>query len=123
VAEKLQWSNEWTLHERMQQLVGPVEQVAGQFLRPNFISIFKATRNYHTHFDPHQRARAARDEELHWLVEECFALMQLLLLQLLGVSTTEAWTWMQRTRRVQNLTARRGAGRRPPRGRRASGAR
>jgi hypothetical protein len=107
VQEKLHWSNELTLQERMEQLLTPVEEVAKEFLRPNYITKFKATRNYQTHFDPRLRTRAANDEDLYWLTEECFALMQLKLLELLGIAGPEAWSHMQRTRRVQNLVARR----------------
>ena len=107
VKEKLSWSNELTLHKRIEQLLTAVQETASNFLRPEFVKVFKATRNYYTHFDLVQYQKAAHGEDLYWLTEECFALMQLILLNMLGITATESWTWMRRTQRVQNLVARR----------------
>jgi hypothetical protein len=99
----LEWSNELTLQQRVEVLLVRVNDIASHFLRPNFLKQFKATRNYYTHFDRRQFKNAAHGEDLYWLTEECFALMQAVLLDLLGIGATEAWSWMKRTHRVRSL--------------------
>lgn len=106
VIENLHWSNELTLHQRIEELLAAVQSTASRFLRQDFIKVFKATRNYYTHFDKRQYKNAAHGEDLHWLTEECFALMQLVLLNELGVAESESWAWMRRTQRVISLAGR-----------------
>ena len=103
ITSALEWSNELTLNDRVEELLGRVSATSTQFLRQDFLRTFKATRNYYTHFDPRQLRHAAQGQNLYWLTEECFALMQALLLDLLGISPDEAWAWLRRTPRVQNL--------------------
>jgi len=103
---ELAWSNELKLADRLEQVVGLGGAHVTEVMMPDFVRRATRTRNYLTHYDPRNARRAAHSEELYWLCEEAFVLMQLVLLGLLGLDDERRWELVRRTQRASRLARR-----------------
>lgn len=100
---RLEHSNEPSLKQRLDELrryscLGPYG-----VLRPKFVREVADTRNYHTHYDPKLRRRAAKGESLYWLSEEIRALLTACLLRNLGFDEDRGWERLRGTRLAKAL--------------------
>lgn len=82
--EKLAYSNEPTLRQRLEVMLQYSEIGDAPVFRDDLPRIAADTRNYLTHFNPRLKAKAAADEDLFILGREVMALLELCLLRDLG---------------------------------------
>ncbi len=88
--EKLNFSNEPTLKQRLRQMLDFVGDEILPLLRDDFVKVTGDTRNYLTHFNPNLESKAASGQELWLLSYECIALLEMCLLRKLGFTGVEA---------------------------------
>ena len=83
---KLGFSHHLGMSERVQYIVDTLAPVAEMFIRDRslFATKVKNTRNYFTHFSTSLREKAAKEEELLWLVEKMEKLLEACFLHELG---------------------------------------
>ncbi len=101
--EKLAYSNEPTMRQRMERVFDHAGPQAQSLVRHDFAKVVADTRNYLTHYDARLKDKAAKGESLYWLSIEVFTLLQLCLLQDLGVEEMEAWRLLRQTHRCRVL--------------------
>jgi hypothetical protein len=89
--QKLKYSNEPTLRQRLKELwdKSPAAISAKLGAKNTFVGITVDTRNYWTHFGDDLKANAANDEDLFYLVVKLKILVQTCLLQELGFNSKE----------------------------------
>lgn len=89
--QKLKYSNEPTLRQRLRELwdKSPAAISAKLGAKNTFVGITVDTRNYWTHFGDDLKAKAATGEDLFYLVVKLRILIQTCLLQELGFNSKE----------------------------------
>jgi hypothetical protein len=92
LAEKLRYSNELSLRQRLRDLITRQSAVMGPIIDDprRFVELTVATRNYFTHHDSTLKARAARGRTLLWLTKALRHLSVSLALGELGIGPEEA---------------------------------
>lgn len=86
IDEKLKYSNELSLRNRIKQMIEPFKDLFGNSRKRNsFIGKVVDTRNYLTHFDSSLENKAASGEDLWKLYRKLEALFQLHFLRLMGI--------------------------------------
>ena len=103
--EKLTWSNELTLKERIKKLYDHTARVMNHLVddRDSFVKLVGDTRNYYTHFGSGLQKRAAEGEELHYLAEALRYMLAACLLLELGFTEDRIEELFLRNRRFQHL--------------------
>jgi hypothetical protein len=93
VKSKLEFGNEPTLHERIEQLITELpESIKKTLLKPThekFIKDFKRSRNYYTHYSPSLEKKALKGSELFYLKETSKILLICFILKEIGFSDIE----------------------------------
>ena len=83
---RLNWSNEIGLRRRLRFLVNRHPTALADFLDVNsFLKLASDTRNYLTHYDERLTRKAARAEKLEKLTNEMATLVELCLLEAIGL--------------------------------------
>lgn len=91
--EKLLYSNEPNLKERLEELFSEIDTALIEHLFPNhntLITQAKDTRNYYTHFGAHLEKKAVKNPELYFLTERFKLLLLILLLKETNVDEQKA---------------------------------
>jgi len=87
LGEHLSFANSWTFEQRIASLYGnaatSVKDAIGA--EDRFLQLTKDTRNYHTHYPPALRAKAAKSSALLWLTQSLLLLVEDALLRDLGL--------------------------------------
>jgi hypothetical protein len=89
--EKLNFSHEPTLKQRLSQLLEFAGPELSNFIRPTFVKIVGDTRNFLTHYDDRLAQIAAAGEDLWRLTQETMALVEYCLFRELGFSSIETF--------------------------------
>jgi hypothetical protein len=89
--EKLNFSHEPTLKQRLSQLLEFAGPELTNYIRPRFVKIVGDTRNFLTHYDARLALVAAAGEDLWRLTQETMALVEYCLFRELGFSSTETF--------------------------------
>lgn len=87
VKEKLNFGNEPTLHNRLDELLAEVPNEVLNILifdKETFIKNIKQTRNYYTHYDDRLKQKALQGQDLFNLIEKSKVLFLIILLQEIG---------------------------------------
>lgn len=91
--EKLAFSNELTLQERLEQLVSDIPTpIHARLFKPSvsdFIKSIKQTRNYYTHYDKKTEKKALKGPELFKLTGRLKIFLLCLILKEIGFTDTE----------------------------------
>lgn len=91
--EKLNYSNEYTLHERIDLLINELPQRLKTALFkpsvPEFIKNFKNSRNYYTHYDSRLKKKALHGNDLFYLTERMKIFLVALLMREVGFTDEE----------------------------------
>ena len=89
--QKLSFSNEPSLHDRLSELIKTVKESIQPLLGDTnlFIKKVKDTRNYLTHYDSSSKKKASKELELFWLIKGMSFLLQSLFLAELEFSCEE----------------------------------
>jgi ApeA N-terminal domain 1 len=101
--EKLAYSNEPTLLQRLNAICEYAGGNVDRLLNSEARKKVKDTRNYLTHYDPRSKSKAAEGEELLRLGERLIALLQVCLLRQLGFSEDRSWKLLKQTNRYKGL--------------------
>lgn len=91
LVEKLQYANQKTLAQRLNQILSKYKSEAERFIDdiPRFAEDVKNTRNYHTHFDQNlkRKGKVVEDyEELTRLISQMETLLKICILKDLGIT-------------------------------------
>jgi hypothetical protein len=90
---KLEFGNEPTLHERLEELISELPaNVKTVLLKPSpseFLKNFKRSRNYYTHYNPSLEKKALKGGDLFYLKETSKILLICIVLKEIGFSDTE----------------------------------
>jgi len=105
---KLAFSNEFTLKERLEQIIGYAGSEIRPALREKFSKVAKDTRNYLTHYNESLKSKAAHDEDMWVLANECASLLEFCMLRALGFDGPTTFQMSSQTPRFQDLLHRRG---------------
>jgi hypothetical protein len=108
--QKLAFSNEPTLRERLNRMVEYAGTESDRFLRSDLPKKAADTRNYLTHYNPKLVQQAATGQDLWILSTELIALMEFCFLRDLGFDGPEAFSLSARTDVYRTLLQRREAG-------------
>jgi|GEM_PF-2848311 len=108
VKDKLAYSNEPTLRERLDRMVEHAGPEVNRVLRSNFSKIAADTRNYLTHYTPRLKDKAAEGEDLYDLGLEVIALLEFCLLRDLGFDSSTSLQLSSQTPVFRSLLHRRG---------------
>lgn len=111
--EKLAWSNEPTLRQRLERMQEVAGDESARVLREQFAKAAADTRNYLTHYDERLKDKAAEGEDLYLLGLEVIALLDLCLLRDLGFDGAMALRLSAQTSVFRNLLGRKGESVRP----------
>ena len=100
---KLKYANEPSLRSRMNQMISPFNDLFGTATaRKNFVNKVVNTRNYFTHYDNRIQDQAVTDPEaLLQLTDKLEGLVQLRLLELLGMENEEIKNTAKRYTRLR----------------------
>jgi hypothetical protein len=93
VESKLEFGNEPSLHERIEELISELpDNIKKALLKPNqdqFIKDFKRSRNYYTHYSSTLEKKALKGSDLFYLKERCKILLVCFVLKEIGFSDKE----------------------------------
>ncbi|MDF2441566.1 MAG: hypothetical protein JWN98_2550, partial [Abditibacteriota bacterium] len=96
---KLNYSNEVTLHQRLEDIFDTYTAIFGVYQNQDaFIKRAKDTRNYLTHYDAKSKRKAAQHEELYRLSQSVRMLLEMCLLKELGLADDTIRKILQRGR-------------------------
>jgi hypothetical protein len=100
----LAFSNEPRLLQRLKDLLDLTSDVLLPLVKDKdkFATKVKDTRNYYTHYNQTLKRKAAQGEELHWVNEALFFLLQRCFLHELGFSSEQCVELFSRNRRYQS---------------------
>jgi len=103
--QKLEFSNEPTLKERLADLLDSTKEVIIPLIDDpkNWIAKIKNTRNYYTHYNQSLKKKAAKGEELFWLTQELSFVLQTCLLIELGCSPERSAELVQKNKYRQRV--------------------
>jgi hypothetical protein len=101
--EKLAYSNEPTLLQRLNEVCEYAGGNSDRLLGSEARKRVKDTRNYLTHYDQTSKSKAAEGEELYRLGERLIALLQVCFLRQLSFSEDRSWELLKRTNRYEGL--------------------
>jgi hypothetical protein len=104
--QKLAYSNEPTLRQRLESMGEAVGEEGARLIDDRLAMRVADTRNYLTHYDPRLRGRAAEGEELYWLGVRLAVILQACLLQAIGIDQDRTWTLIRRTQRFKAFSGR-----------------
>jgi hypothetical protein len=101
----LRYANQFSLRTRLRKIAErlssnfPIQFIAAEDPRRNFVNKVVDTRNYLTHFDPDLQNKAAEGEELYDLTQKLKTLLEICLLEELGLSLDEIRMMTSKNRR------------------------
>lgn len=101
--EKLAFSNEVSLHQRLKELVWEVHYPARWVNWQELPIAVRDTRNYLTHYDEKARKRAYEGADLYWLAQELSVVLQANILKMMGLSDEAASDALTDTPRVRSV--------------------
>lgn len=90
--ERLSFSNEPTLHERLQELFSEIDEELRNHLFKNWEKIIidsKNSRNYYTHYDKSLEKKALKSVQLHYLTQKLKIFLLIIVLRETGISNEE----------------------------------
>jgi|GEM_PF-706073 len=111
LSEKLNFGNELTLHNRLDELISPFLNLTyndKNVTNPIFDDIkklikdIKNTRNYLTHYDTRLEKKSIKGEKLYYLTQILIGLMQLQLLNIIGFQLDEIQNICNNSKDLQN---------------------
>jgi hypothetical protein len=101
--EKLAFSHELTLIDRIREVFGDIRYAASGYADDKLAKKIRDTRNFLTHYDKRLEHLAARDSQLYWLSKVVTWLLQVCLLRDLGLTDKDVARCVGRTRHFQAL--------------------
>ena len=81
---KLQHANEFSLRDRIREIIKPFEGFIGEEKVPQLIDYIVDSRHYYTHYNPELEPKAAKGWDLYILCEKMEMLFELRFLELMG---------------------------------------
>jgi hypothetical protein len=104
ILEKLSFSNEISLRQRLEEIMETYIAIFGQVSNQDtFIKKVVDTRNYLTHYDRKSKAKSATGEELHYISESLKILIEMCLLRELGIEDQVIRHVISRDRRQKHF--------------------
>ncbi|MGB3510559.1 MAG: HEPN domain-containing protein [Microcoleaceae cyanobacterium] len=106
--EKLQFSNEPGLKERLIDLCELIPEVTNQLIhnKESFATKIKNARNYLTHYNKSLKKKLAKPEELSWFIESLSFILQACFLKELGCTTERCHQLLNRNNTYKKAVAR-----------------
>lgn len=85
-AARLQYANEFSLRDRIREIIKPFEGFIGAEKVPQLIDYIVDSRHYYTHYNPELESKAAKGQNLYILCLKMEMLFELCFLELMGFS-------------------------------------
>lgn len=107
LTEKLRYSHEPSLRQRLRELLSLHDRETVSFTMPRdrFVSSVVSTRNYLTHYDEGLEEKASKAEALFYLTERLRALVAVCLLSEIGFNSDQILQFMTGNSRMARQTA------------------
>ncbi|NET42545.1 HEPN domain-containing protein [Okeania sp. SIO2B3] len=106
--EKLNYSNEPTLKERLIELLELIPEITKQLIKDKevFATQVKNARNYFTHYNKSLKKKVPQPEELSWFIELLSFILQACILKELGCTSERCHQLLNRNKRYKNALER-----------------
>ncbi|NES65568.1 MAG: hypothetical protein F6K24_10060, partial [Okeania sp. SIO2D1] len=106
--DKLNYSNEPTLKERLIELLELIPEITNQLVKDKegFATKIKNARNYFTHYDESLKKKAPQPEELYRFIESLSFILQACILKELACTSERCYQLLNRNKRYKNALER-----------------
>ncbi|MDY7004678.1 MAG: hypothetical protein SWX82_12145 [Cyanobacteriota bacterium] len=106
--DKLNYSNEPTLKERLIELLELIPEITNQLIKDKegFATKVKNARNYFTHYNKSLKKKVPQPEELSWFIELLSFILQACILKELGCTSERCHQLLNRNKRYKNALER-----------------
>jgi hypothetical protein len=109
--DQLAFSNELSLAQRLEHVLGACEQVTEQIVGPQgltgFVRAVRDTRNYYTHWDPRGQRKAATGRDLYRLTLQLQTVLEIVFLLELEFECERILRVLKRARRFERIALQR----------------